>query len=102
MKLADELANLTKLGIKCATSSALAEYTENNEPLPIASDKFDIILNSSGQPVCAIRTSRIYIKNFHDVSAEHAFKEGEGLPPETLGKQIQDCSKGELAYILQY
>ena len=52
------------------------EYLENIDVL--VDGKFDILLDGKGQPRAAITTSKVYVRNFFDVSAEHAFKEGEG------------------------
>ena len=37
-----------------------------------------MILNSSGEAVCVVKTIKIYVTEFKNVSAEHAYKEGEG------------------------
>ena len=37
-----------------------------------------MILNSSGEAVCIVRTIKVYITAFNQVTTEHAFKEGEG------------------------
>lgn len=76
-ELADELLNLVLVGKKSATASALADYGED-EPLPSVDGKFDILLDGKGQPRAAIRTSKVYVRKFSEVSAEHAYKEGEG------------------------
>ncbi|MCT0016210.1 ASCH domain-containing protein [Lactococcus lactis subsp. lactis] len=76
-ELADKLLDLVLEGKKSATASAVAEYGED-EPFPSVDGKFDILLDGKGQPRAAITTSKVYVRNFFDVSAEHAFKEGEG------------------------
>ena len=75
---ADELAQLVVKGIKTATASDFASYAIENEPLPEVNGKFDIVLDSHGQPICAIETTKVYVTKFGDVTAEHAYKEGEG------------------------
>lgn len=73
----DKLAKLVLSGKKTATSSALALYEKKNEPIPKIGD-YSVILDSAGNAVCIIRTTRVYIEAFDRVSEEHAFKEGEG------------------------
>ena len=73
----DELADLVLKGIKTATCSAYELYQINNEPLPQAGD-YSVILNSSEEAVCIIKTLKVYVTAFNQVSDEHAFKEGEG------------------------
>lgn len=74
---ADKLAGLVVQGIKTATCSAYDLYQINNEPLPKEGD-YSVILNSSGEAVCIVKTLKIYVTEFKNVSAEHAYKEGEG------------------------
>lgn len=73
----DKLAELVKHGIKTATCSALELYELKKEPIPKQGD-YSVILDSADRAVCIIRTTRVYIETFDRVSAEHAFKEGEG------------------------
>ena len=73
----DKLAELVKDGIKTATCSALALYEAEKEPIPQPGD-YSVILNSKGDAVCIIRTTRVYVTSFDEVSEDHAFKEGEG------------------------
>ena len=39
---------------------------------------FDIILDSQNQAVCIIEITKVSVEPFNQVSADHAFKEGEG------------------------
>ena len=73
----DELAELVIQGIKTATCSSYDLYQINNEPLPKAGD-YSIILNSNEEAVCIIKTKKVYVTEYNQVSADHAFKEGEG------------------------
>ncbi len=73
----DKLAELVVQGIKTATCSAYDLYQMNNEPLPKAGD-YSIILDSREEAVCIIKTRKVYVTEFSNVSEEHAFKEGEG------------------------
>lgn len=74
---ADKLALLTKQGIKTATSSAYLWYESEKEPLPKVGE-YSVILDARGNAVCVTRTTKVSLSRFCDVSAEHAFKEGEG------------------------
>ena len=73
----DKLADLVLQGIKTATCSAYDLYLINNEPLPQTGD-YSVILNSNEEAVCIIKTLKVYVTEFNQVSEEHAFKEGEG------------------------
>jgi methionyl-tRNA synthetase len=54
----------------------VAEVLEG-EPVPKPGD-YSVILDSAGEAVCIIRTTKAYVEAFDQVGAEHAFKEGEG------------------------
>ena len=73
----DKLAELVLQGIKTATCSVYDLYLINNEKIPQEGD-YSIILNSNKEAVCIIRTLKVYVTEFSQVSEEHAFKEGEG------------------------
>lgn len=73
----DKLADLVLQGIKTATCSAYDLYLINNEPLPREGD-YSVILNSNEEAVCIIKTLKVYVTAFNQVSDEHAYKEGEG------------------------
>ena len=73
----NKLADLVKNGIKTATFSAYDLYEAENEPLPQAGD-YSVILDAGGEAVCIIRTTRVYVTAFDQVSEENACKEGEG------------------------
>ena len=73
----DKLAELVVRGIKTATCSSLALMRLEGEPMPKPGD-YSVILDSAGNAVCVIRTTRAYIETFDGVTKEHAFMEGEG------------------------
>ena len=73
----DKLVDLVLKGIKTATCSAYDLYSIDNEPLPQAGD-YSVILTSSDEAVCIIKTLNVYVTAFNQVSEAHAFKEGEG------------------------
>lgn len=75
----DKLAQLVLEGKKTATASAYDQYLLHDEPLPSAdSQPYDLILNSKDEPVCIIKTNKVTVLPFKEVSADHAYKEGEG------------------------
>ncbi len=74
---ADGLAELVRRGEKTATSSLFLLYELEQEPLPQAGG-YDVILDSKGQAVCVIQTTKVYVVPFRQVSEEHARREGEG------------------------
>ena len=74
---ADRLAKLVRDGVKTATCSAYCFYELEGEDLPEAGE-YNIILDSEENAVCVIRTTKVYLTSFDRVTAEQAFKEGEG------------------------
>ena len=88
----DKLANLVLQGIKTATCSAYDLYLIDNEPLPQTGD-FNVILDSNDEAVCIIKTLKVYITEFNQVSEEHAFKEGEG------DRSLSYCRKVHVSFL---
>jgi len=76
-KDANELAELTKQGIKRATSSLLDSYISENQPIPKKHD-LHIITDWNQNPVCIIEISKVEIIKFRNITQEHAEIEGEG------------------------
>ena len=74
---ADLLAHLVVTGEKTATASAYPLYELENEPLP-EPGAYSVILDSEDRGVCVIQTQKVTVVPFDAVTAEHAFKEGEG------------------------
>ena len=73
----DKLADLVRKGIKTATCSSYELYLKTGEPIPKTGD-YSIVLDSKDEAVCIIRNTKVYIEEFDKISAEHAYKEGEG------------------------
>ncbi|ALV22519.1 MULTISPECIES: ASCH domain-containing protein [Carnobacterium] len=73
----DQLAELTLKNIKTATTSAYELYALEDEPLPQVNE-LSIILDSNDNAICMTKTTKVYVVPLNEVSAEHAFKEGEG------------------------
>ncbi|MBY7144975.1 ASCH domain-containing protein [Virgibacillus sp. NKC19-3] len=76
-EMADELAKLVLAGTKTATSSNYTLYERDNEELPYAG-LHNIILDGDGKAVAIIETTAVEVRPFDEVSAEHAYLEGEG------------------------
>ncbi len=74
---ADELLALVLAGTKTATSSARADYGDDDESLPEPGD-LSILLDGAGHPRALIRTTDVAVVPFDAVDAEHAEAEGEG------------------------
>ena len=73
----DTLAELVRTGVKTATVSACPFYELEGEDLPKAGE-YSVILNTKDEAVCIIRTTKVYVTPYREVSAEQAWKEGEG------------------------
>ena len=73
----DLLAELVFKGEKTATASAYDLYALEDEPLP-QEGTFDVILDSKDQAVCIVEVTKVSVQPFKQVSADHAYKEGEG------------------------
>lgn len=73
----DLLARLTVSGEKTATASAHPCYEYEKCDLPKAGG-LNLILYADGSAACVTKTERVSVVPFDKVSAEHAFKEGEG------------------------
>ena len=87
---ADALARLTLAGKKTATSSALPLYRLEGAPLPEAGD-YSVILDSRNQAVCVIRTERVAVVPYRDVTADHARREGEGDCSLAFWRQVHEA-----------
>ena len=85
----DKLADLVLKRIKKATCSAYDLYLINNETLPQVGD-YNVILNSKEEAVCIIKTIKVYVTEFKNVSKEHAFKEGEGDRSLTYWRKVHE------------
>ena len=95
----DELAMLVLDGVKTATASAFCLYAAEDQELPRIGEH-SIVLNSKNEAVCIIRTTNVYIVPFDEVSAEHAYKEGEGDRSLQYWRNIhEDFFKSEFAEV---
>lgn len=85
----DLLAQLVLEGTKTATASAYDEYLFYKEPLGQIGDT-SVILDSQENAVCIIRTTKVSLVSFDEVSQEHAFKEGEGDKSLAYWRQVHE------------
>ena len=86
---ADLLADLVLGGEKTATASAYDLYALEDEPLP-QKRNFDVILDSQNQAVCIVEITKVSVRSFNQVSADHAFKEGEGDKSLAYWRQVHE------------
>ena len=87
--LADQLADLVLRGEKTATASAYELYKLENKPVPQVGT-LDVILDGQDQAVCIIEITKVTVVPFKQVSAEHAFKEGEGDKSLNYWRQVHE------------
>lgn len=73
----DQLAALTLCGKKTATASAYPFYPFEGSPLPMVG-QLNLILRTDGTAACITQNTHVNVVPFCEVTAEHAFKEGEG------------------------
>ena len=64
-------------GVKSATASTYDLYGIEDEPLSTVGE-YSVVLDLFEQAVCIIRTTRVYVASYADVTAAHTFLEGEG------------------------
>ncbi|MBF0787188.1 ASCH domain-containing protein [Streptococcus sp. 19428wC2_LYSM12] len=86
---ADLLADLVLGGGKTATASAYDLYALAEEALPTVGEQ-SVILNGQEEAVCVIETTKVEVLPFNQVSADHAFKEGEGDKSLAYWRQIHE------------
>ena len=86
---ADLLADLVSKGEKTATASVYDLYAVDNDPLP-QEGTFDVILDSQDQAVCIVEVTKVSVQPFHQVSADHAYKEGEGDKSLAYWRQVHE------------
>ena len=74
---ADELLALVLSGIKTAAATALWDYEAAGEELP-KPGALGILTDGRGVPHALVVTTQVEIVPFDEVSAEHAYLEGQG------------------------
>jgi uncharacterized protein YhfF len=73
----DGLLELVLAGTKTGTASSVWDYEATGDPLPEVGE-FSIILDGAGAPRAVIETTGLETVPFDEVTAEHAYAEGEG------------------------
>ena len=75
--LANKLMHLVRIGKKTGTSSLKILYEKDGDPVPREGD-ISVITYGNGKPGCIIRTIRVLLKPFSEISEKEAELEGEG------------------------
>jgi uncharacterized protein YhfF len=88
---ADELLALVLSGIKTATSGALWDYEAEGEQLPTPG-ALGIVTDGGGVPHALVVTTQVEIVPFDEVSAEHAYLEGEGDRSLATWREVHERS----------
>ncbi|KGE13104.1 ASCH domain-containing protein [Sphingobacterium deserti] len=86
-KDANDCAELVQKGIKRATTHALSSLQLHNEELPSVDD-IAIITDWYGNPKAIIKTVKVAIVQFKDITAEYEYIEGEGDKSLAYWKQV--------------
>lgn len=73
---ANKLLNLVLEGKKRATSSSYPGYLVDNEPIPKPGD-MSVITDWDGNPRCVIKTTKVQIIPFNEITFDLAGLEGE-------------------------
>lgn len=76
-RLADELLELVRVGIKTATCGALWEFEAAAEPQPKPGD-LNVVLDGAGNPRCIVETLDVVVQPYSQVGPDLATEEGEG------------------------
>jgi len=74
---ANTLADLTKKGLKKATSHSLLGFQNRNEKLPKIGD-FIVVTNWGGEAQCIVRVTSVKLKPYFSIDTSYAQIEGEG------------------------
>jgi uncharacterized protein YhfF len=75
--LRDQLVAAIVAGTKTTTSGLVADYENENEPLPRPGMR-QAVVDSAGRPVAVIETTAVRVVRLGDVDLAHALGEGEG------------------------
>lgn len=75
--LRDALVAAILAGTKTATTSLLAAYERENEPLPAAGDR-SLLIDSADRPVAVLEVTAAEVLPLGEVGWAHALDEGEG------------------------
>jgi uncharacterized protein YhfF len=73
----DSCARLVLAGTKRATTSLLASYAYDREPVP-SPGRRSVVRDGRGRDIAVIAVTRVEIRRYRDVDATYAALEGEG------------------------
>ena len=76
--LRDQLVAAIVAGDKTTTTSLVADYERENEPLPQPGLR-QVVIDSAGNPVTVIETTAVRVLRLGEVDLDHALGEGEGF-----------------------
>jgi len=98
-QIANQLAELVVKGVKTATASNRLLYQHEEEPLPEVG-QYSIILDGAGMAVAIVETTSVEVVPFREVTAAHAFLEGEGDRSLAYWRDVhEDFFRRELAEV---
>jgi len=75
--LRDRLVGAILAGAKTSTSSLLADYERDGQPLPEVGER-SVVMDSGDRPVAVIEVTEVRVVRLGDVDLRHAIDEGEG------------------------
>jgi uncharacterized protein YhfF len=90
-ELRDRLIAAIKSGAKTSTSSLLREYQVEDQAIPVAGFR-GAVIDSTGERIFIIETTRVNIVELRDVPLSHAVAEGEGY------KSVADWREGHARF----
>ena len=85
----DRLVEAILDGRKTATTSLMAEFIHDHEPLP-SSGRRTVLLNSDDQPVALLRYVSESVTRLGLVTLQHVLNEGEGYKTLTEWRKIHE------------
>lgn len=74
----DQLVAAILSGEKTSTTSLVAQYEVDGEPLPAVGDRA-VVIDSADEPVCVEEVTEVRTVRLADVDLDHAVAEGEGF-----------------------
>ncbi|MBE8720808.1 ASCH domain-containing protein [Sphingobacterium pedocola] len=99
---ADACVELVVQKIKRATSPSVWWFEKNNEELPRVGD-IAIVTNWEGEPRAIIKTTKVEIVKFKNITPEYAYTEGEGDKSLDYWKKVHlDYYKREMEELGEY
>ncbi|MFD9940677.1 2'-5' RNA ligase family protein [Nonomuraea sp. NPDC059023] len=99
--LRDELVAAILAGRKTATSSLLADYEHEDEPLPVAGS-WDALIDSAGRRVALLETTEVKVVPIREIDDRFAHDEGEdyaGVAEWRAGHERFWLSPEHVAYL---